>query len=195
MDDGGAKRLNPHIRQNRSMVNKKGYIKTLEAVIAIIIIVIVSYTLIPRSEETPPEVPLILKGVQNIIGQSIQSNETIRNLTTIEEKLEDLPYPDCRDMLKGIKGIIDKYAPLGYDYTCAVCSNPGTCLACTPIEKNVYMTDIFVASWEKQQNPKIVRVWFWKKPTPTDWKYYNTWRNVCRTTVPCKGVPEPYQCV
>lgn len=143
------------------MVNKKGYIKTLEAVIAIIIVILVGYILIPSSREPAPDVPSILKGSQKAIDQSIQFNETIRTYLTDDTITKE----EEQIMLKAINNIIKKYTPFGYDYTCVVCSNPGTCLADYTPGKSIYMTDVFVASSEKKQNPKIVRVWFWKKPT------------------------------
>ncbi len=146
------------------MVNKKGYIKTLEAVIAIIIIIMVGYILIPRPTEPTPEVPPVVKGVQKVIAQSIQFNEQIRNnLTAQTLPKTGLPY----DLLKkDVNDTIAKNSPLGYDYACAICSNPGTCLAdYLPLEKSIYMIDVLIASGEKQQNPRIVRIWFWKKPT------------------------------
>jgi hypothetical protein len=144
------------------MVNKKGYIKTLEAVIAIIIIVIISYTLIAQPTETPPDVPSIVKGAQNVIDQTIQLNETIR--TYLAKK--DLSGGEKMTVQDHIGGIIDKQVPPGYDYTCLICSKPGECLAeYTPLEKSVYMTDVLIASSEGQQNVRIVRIWFWRKPT------------------------------
>lgn len=144
------------------MVNKKGYIKTLEAVIAIIIIVIISYTLIAQPTETPPDVPSIVKGAQNVIDQTIQFNETIRTYLTTKE-LDD---EEKRLLQEHIKSIIDKQVPPGYDYTCLTCSKPGECLAeYTPLDKSVYMTDVLIASSEEQQNVRIVRIWFWRKPT------------------------------
>lgn len=146
------------------MVNKKGYIKTLEAVVAIIIIVIISYTLIAQPTETPPDVPSIVKGAQNVIDQTIQLNETIRTYLTMEE-LETKEY-EKSIVQEHIKSIIDKQAPPGYDYTCLICSKPGECLAeYTPLDKSVYMTDILIASSKEQQNVRIVRIWFWRKPT------------------------------
>lgn len=146
------------------MVSKKGYIKTLEAVIAIIIIVVISYTLIAQPTETPPDVPSIVKGAQKIIDQTIQFNETIRSLITKKE-LPPPQSPGREELLKGVQAIIDKQSPLGYDYTCAICSEPGKCLEYTPLDKNVYMTDVLIASSEEQQNVRIVRIWFWRKPT------------------------------
>lgn len=162
MDDWPTMRYDTNKGENRCMVNKKGYIKTLEAVIAIIMIIMVGYVLIPMPEEKSPEVPLAVKGVQKIIDQSIQFNDQIRANLTVKELTES----EKRMMLEDVKRIIDKYAPKGYDYTCAVCSNPGMCLAdYTPLEKSVYMTDVLVASSKAQQNPKVVRIWFWNKPT------------------------------
>jgi len=146
------------------MVSKKGYIKTLEAVIAIIIIVVISYTLIAQPTEIPPDVPLIVKGAQNVIDQTIQLNETIR--TYLAKKDQDLSSEEKRTVQEHIGSIIDKQVPPGYDYTCLICSKPGECLAeYTPLDKSVYMTDVLVASSEEQQNVRIVRIWFWRKPT------------------------------
>lgn len=150
---------------DQSMVNKKGYIKTLEAVIAIVIIVTIGYILTPRPTEPTPEVPPIVKGVQKIITSSIQFSETFRNILT---KAKELPSPGSDDgltLIKGVNETIAKNSPLGYDYTCAICSNPGRCLVdYLPLEKSIYVTDVIIASGE-EQNPKIVRIWFWKKPT------------------------------
>lgn len=165
MDDGATRRPHTDNGKNRNMVNKKGYIKTLEAVIAIIIIIMVGYILIAQPAEPAPDVPSVVKGVQKIITQSIQFNEQIRNnLTapTLPPPRAGLPY----DLLKkDINDTIAKNSPLGYDYACAICSNPGTCIAILPLEKSIYMIDVLIASGEKQQNPRIVRIWFWKKPT------------------------------
>lgn len=147
---------------NNSMVSKKGYIKTLEAVIAVIMIVIISYMLISRPIELPPDVPLIVKGAQKVIDQSIQLNETIRTYLA----KQDLSSEE-RTLLQGyIKDRIDQHITPGYDYTCLICSKPGECLSeYTPLDKSIYMTDVLVASSEEQQNVRIVRIWVWKKPT------------------------------
>ena len=171
---------------DNSMVNKKGYLKTLEAVIAVIMVVIVSYTLIPRPTQVSPDVPLIVKGAQTLIDQSIQFNDTIRKSIT--------GLHDPAILSEGIQAIIDKHIPPGYAYTCAICSNPGKCLACTPLDKSIYMTDIIIGSSDTQQNPKIVRIWFWKEPT-TNWPQYNHWYKQCNTDIPCvTGEEVPCKC-
>lgn len=144
------------------MVNKKGYIKTLEAVIAVIMVVIVGYIVIPRNVETPSDVPLIVKGAQSIIPQNIQFNASVRKLVTAEQ----LTGYKCCEMLESVEHIINEFIPFGYAYTCAICSNPGTCVAeRSPYGKSIYMTDVLVTPSEAGQSPKVVRMWFWKEPT------------------------------
>ena len=169
MDDGATRRPHTYPNKNRSMVNKKGYIKTLEAVIAIIIVIMVGYILIPRPTEPTPEVPSVVKGVQKVMVQSIQFNEGIRAKLTAR----NLPLPNQPEGQALIKDVNDSIArviypsnsPLNYDYSCMICSNPGTCLAKLPLEKSIYVTDVLIASSTGQQNPRIIRIWLWNKPT------------------------------
>jgi len=147
---------------NYSMVNKKGYIKTLEAVIAVILVVIISYMLVSSPTQLPSDVPLVVKGTQKVIGQNIQLNETIRTYLAKQE----LSSEEKTIVQELIKDRIDPHMPPGYDYTCLICSKPGGCLAeYTPLDKSIYMTDVLVASSKEQQNVRIVRVWMWKQPT------------------------------
>lgn len=133
------------------MVNKKGYIKTLEAVVAIIIIVVISYTLIPQRIETQPIPPIPVQDSMRFINNKIELDETLRS-----------------GMIEGIRvdseiaDIIIENKPINYDFTCAICSDSRTCFVSTPLKRSVYVSDIFIASGGKKQNPKIVRVWFWE---------------------------------
>lgn len=134
------------------MVNKKGYIKTVEAVIAVIMIIIISFTLIPQHVERQPDPPLSLQGAMGFINEKIEFNESLRRgIVTEEYGIETSITP-----------IIKLNKPWNYDFTCAVCSSTGTCIIDTPLKQNVYVSDIFIASSEMTQNPKIVRIWFWE---------------------------------
>lgn len=153
------------------MVSKKGYIKTLEAVIAVILIIVVSYTLLSRHVETPPEPPLIVQGAMRFINEKIELNDSIRyGIVRRETGIED-----------NIESIILDNKPRNYDFTCAVCSDSSTCFIATPLEKSVYVSDVFIASSEKKQNPKIIRIWFWAAPTKKeDLICYDTCWNQCQ---------------
>lgn len=150
------------------MVSKKGYIKTLEAVVAIILVIMVSYTLIPQSVEKPPEPPLALQDAMQFMNQQIERDQYTR------EKI--VPYNgetstwggSEEDPFDRITSFVTEATPNLYDFSCAVCSSPNLCIINTPLEKNVYVTDVFIASGGKEQNPKIVRVWLWEKLTGDD---------------------------
>ena len=138
------------------MVNKKGYIKTLEAVIAIILIATVSFILISQHVERPLEPPLIVQDAMSFINKKIEFDESLRS-DVIRVRLETK---------EKIESIINENKPKNYDFTCLICSNSNICFpVATPLEKNIYVSDVFISSSEKKQDPKIVRIWFWEKPT------------------------------
>ena len=156
------------------MVNKKGYIKTLEAVIAIIMIIVVSYTLIPRSVETPPEPPLIIQDAMKFMNQQIETDEYIRE-KFIPYEGSGSPPPtwnpgigEKHPIEESVKSIVEEATPPLYDFGCAACSAPHLCVINTPIDRNVYTTDVFIASGGGEQKPKLVRVWLWEKMTETE---------------------------
>lgn len=147
------------------MVSKKGYIKTLEAAIAIILIIVVSYALIVKNIEKTPETPLVVKDSIKFISEKIEFNESIRK--DIINRNSNLVTEDI------LESVIRDDKPRDYDFVCLICSGTTACLPPDiPIEKNIYVGDVFIASSEKETNPHVVRVWFWKSPTKdvsTEW--------------------------
>src|SRR3989344_6033495 len=62
----------------QNMVNKKGYIRTLEAIIAIVLIFAVIITILPKkeiAEKTPEDIDLTAKSILN----EIQNNNLFRD--------------------------------------------------------------------------------------------------------------------
>lgn len=150
----------------------KGYVRTLEAVIAIILILIVIYTIIPKHVEPQPDIPLVVHDAQQFIISDITNNESLRTLIVISEGV------GASDNLRmEIENVIKSHIPPNYDFVCAICPQTNPCIQTTPLEKAVYMSDVFIASSLgrelREQNPKIVRFWIWLKPTQ-DISVYNT---------------------
>ena len=165
------------------MVGKKGYIKTLEAVLAVLIIMIGSYALIPKNRDTPPAVPPLVEGAKSYLASSIIGNLSVRN---------SMVNGNCTagiDINAIIASDPNKQALALYDYACLICTTLGgtSCVANTPIDRAVYMADVFISSAPSlavpldQQKPRVVRMWFWRKPTtPADiTKYGITVYNNC----------------
>lgn len=137
------------------MVNKKGYIKTLEAVIAIVLLLIFVYTILPRNGRIEPEKPSVVEAAQQIIIKEIVNNETIRS------GIIDFGITDCKTYTRLNEDIIKKHLPGGYSFSCEICDTPVCISNATPIDKSVYMTDVFLSATSTTQNPKILRIWMW----------------------------------
>ncbi|MEM4244764.1 MAG: hypothetical protein QW404_03585 [Candidatus Nanoarchaeia archaeon] len=139
-------------------MNKRGYLKTLEAIIAIILLLVVFYTIIPKYVEPKPTPPLAVQDAQRFIISDISNNEELR--TTI------ITTSDPSDV---VEATIKKNMPPNYDFVCAICTNTSACVTTTPFDKVVYMSDVFIASSVgpslAEQSPKIIRFWMWNKPT------------------------------
>lgn len=131
---------------------KKAYIKTLEAIIAAVLILVAIFAILPKTEKKEAFTPDIVKSSQQFILKQIANNESLRSCVVFLETC-DLFYIE--------RAIIENLPP-GYDYTFKICSSPN-CLADTPIDRSVFMDDTLISSDSKKQNPKIVRIWFWKK--------------------------------
>ena len=134
------------------MVNKKGYIKTLEAVIAVIIVIMVSYVLIAQRIEQKPEPPLVVQDAMRFINEELQFDEIIREGIV----------GGTGGVKDDIASIITENKPRNYDFICAICSDSSRCYIDTPFQRSVYVSDVFIASSKEEQNPKVVRIWFWE---------------------------------
>ncbi len=138
---------------------KKGYMKTLEAVIAIILVLVATYTIIPRYVEPKPEQPLAVQDAQRFIVDGISQDDNLRAMLLTNDAGTAL----------ALQTKLQENIPRNYDFICAICPKTSACVLPTPIDKTVYMNDIFIASTIglklTEQNPKIVRFWIWAKPT------------------------------
>lgn len=132
---------------------KKGYIKTIEAVIAIVLILMVVYFVIPRNVKIIEKVPSNVKSSQEFIINEISSNKALRNCI-----IEDVNCENNESLIS----LVEENVPIGYNYTFKICDSTN-CLTSTPMDKSVYMDDVFIASTLEEQKPKIFRIWMWAK--------------------------------
>jgi len=147
------------------MVNKKGYVKTLEAVIAIVGILIFTFSVMPREIPNPNQVPFIVENSQDYIIETLQDSpyrEFILNITEAGGKLDmsDNSFIAANDT---ITNLIQSNLPLTYNYEFKICLTT-TCLAETPpLGVSVYGDDVMIAglNYDDESKARIVRVWFW----------------------------------
>lgn len=163
--------VNKVLRKKFMCVNKKGFLKTLEAVIAIIIAVTAVYLIMPKGIEPTPDPPLVVKSAQDSIVGSISNNDDLR--VKILGLQDDPTLPGepqkIEEVQNEVQHAIQEYMPPNYDFRCAVCRKTDHCILSTPLSKVAYMSDVFIASSLslelENQYPKIIRFWMWPKPT------------------------------
>ncbi|MEK6864340.1 MAG: hypothetical protein AABX27_03545 [Nanoarchaeota archaeon] len=144
------------------MVNKKGYIKTLEAVIAIVIILIFTFAVTPKPEPSY-QLPSSVENAQNYILKEIAGNAVAR------QKVMDSD-PDVSGSIEEAKVVLDDIVttnlPSGYEYALGLCKESACASNLTPIAegRSVYTAEAMIGSGgTTADTPMIVRIWMWRK--------------------------------
>ena len=141
-------------------MNKKAYIRTLEAVIAIILVLVFIFMVTPKTQKISEEVPVDVREAQKFILQEVLNNETLRNCVISLE-----PPQNCKQDIfscKNLDSFIKEHIPRNYDYNCEVCSTSASCINLNlPIDKSVYADDIFITNYPNKL--RIVRLYLWRK--------------------------------
>lgn len=142
------------------MVNKKGYIRTLEAVIGIVIILLFIFSVTPKSKSTAEEVPFVVKNSLDFMTAEINGNEEYRT-AVYSVDVEACGEGECQEELT-ITPFISDNAPPGYTYNYKICDDPSCIAASDNPEVSVYTADTFVSPPTDDQDPRLVRIWLWR---------------------------------
>ena len=144
-------------------MNKKGFIRTMEAVISIILlfsfIFFMSYYRLPEAND----VPFVVKNTHEFLFEEISYNNTLRDC--VIEKADDGNCAEYNafgsDACMGlVSKFIESNTPVGYQHACEICSSAVSCIQETlPIDRNVYANSLFLAA----TNSKIMRIYFWEE--------------------------------
>ncbi len=135
------------------MVNKQGFLKTLEAVIAIIMILGFVYVVTPKQQK-PETTPFNILDVQRFVLTEVAMNETFRNCITTSQ-----PSSCGTGCLQQIDAFIDQNTPSGYENACEVCARAISCSTNPlPLDRSVFTDSIFVSH---TTTSKVFRVYFW----------------------------------
>jgi len=156
------------------MVGKRGYLRILEAIIAIVMIFGILLYVGQKESDFKTDVPSVVSEAQRVILDEI----------AFDEKFVDcvLFYVDGTDTQGVCSGnthgdgtgfdcnvemdiLINKHLPIGYDYTCEICEESLSCLGGDaediPSGKSVYTSTTFLAG--NGDNEKVIRLYFWLK--------------------------------
>jgi len=141
------------------MVGRKGYLKTLEAVLAIVIILMFTFAVTPK-EEPDLSTPDNVKASQDFILSEIQKNDSIRTLIMGSDQ-SDLSFNTA---YQAIDQVMQDNVPPGYRYTFGLCglSSCVSNITTLSLETSIYANDILISSNGSVQNPKVIRLWMWR---------------------------------
>ena len=143
---------------------KRGYIRTLEAIIAIVIILIFIFTVLPKDV---PEVKTEyrIENYKSFLIKELQYNKTVREDVVAVDNVNGCERgcsacsEECIIAVNSIEGAIGGKIR-GYDYHFKICDNPSCGFSYVDVDRSVYMLDVLIGS-EGIINPLIVRVWIW----------------------------------
>ena len=133
------------------MVNKKAYLKTLEAVIAAMILLLFIGEVLPHKTEDAALTPPDIETMQQTILKSISSREDLR--TCVLEK--DIP---C------ITTFIDSIMKqdLSYEITITDADFSLELPVDLPQDKAIYTKTLIISSTTTDYDPKLVRLHVWR---------------------------------
>lgn len=148
------------------MVNKKGYIRTLEAIIAMILIFIFILSILPpkgNEQKTPDDIDITARNVLN----EIQNNNLYRDYVINMILTEPDSGKDSRDdsnSYDNIKNFINPTVPIAIGYELMICDIGQTTVPCYKKQEdlnlpktNIYTKNILI------ENNRLVKLFLWRK--------------------------------
>ena len=137
------------------MVNKKGFVRTLEAVISVVIVLGFIYLITLKTETPTGEIPINIKETQKFVFQEVALNENYRQCI-----VSSLPGScSSTSCLQQINQFISDNKPSGFNHACEVCDRSLSCSNPNlPLDRSVYTDSMFIG----KDNFKVFRVYFWE---------------------------------
>ncbi|MFH1455925.1 MAG: hypothetical protein ABIF40_03170 [archaeon] len=141
-------------------MNKKGFIRTLEAVIAIILLLTFVFWLMPTHIGDESETPEIISAAETLINHHLINDGNVRTLIVNADP--DSPQSQAyQDAYTEIGNIMELYSPPNYEYQFSICKDVNCYIEAS--ESSVYMNDVLISSdMDGTQQIRIVRMWFYQ---------------------------------
>lgn len=146
-------------------MNKKGWIKIVEAFIAILLLIGVSLFLYGGSSDKEKKDSSEIYKIQRTILESIQNNEKIRSeIVSLEENEIPVAWDNFDTMgLTNLKKLIESMAPKNMECVSKVCKMNNEICDIDYIEKDVYTHSTIISVNKTDYNPRQVKLFCYKK--------------------------------
>ena len=157
-------------------MNKKAYVKTIEAIIAIVIILIFIYSVMPRDRVQEPTVPGNIELLQKTITNEIENNkiyrdEILKENVKEENLLNKIDPPEQNSLFPDLNLLMTKTLTSSmYGYQGLICEEGCNIPEDLPDGKTVYSKSILIAESLPSEptlptgvNTKIFYFYIWYK--------------------------------
>ncbi|HLC37766.1 MAG TPA: hypothetical protein VJJ53_03230 [Candidatus Nanoarchaeia archaeon] len=125
---------------------KRGYLRTLEAVIAIVIVLIFIFSFGISNIGTGEVTPKNVKDAQKFIFKTVLSNETLRDGV-------------LNDDTSLLDPVVSRNLPLGYNYKIQFCKSADCPIPLLPSE-TIYIDTVFVG---EENNFRVLKLFVWEE--------------------------------
>jgi acyl-CoA synthetase (AMP-forming)/AMP-acid ligase II len=135
----------------RNKMNKKAWLRILEAFLAILIIMGAVLVIISTREESRADLTETVYERQRQVLDVISKNESLREKVISEE-------------YDGLNNFIVRTIPSNWNFTIKICNINDICNADSlPYDRSVYVTETLVSSNLTVYSPKKIRLFVWLK--------------------------------
>jgi hypothetical protein len=139
------------------MKNRKGWIKIVEAFIAIIFLMAVILVVIARQDNQRVDLSLGFRNTEISILREIETNNTFRDEilgTTGSLELSSFPAKT--------KAKIESRIPINLICTAKICEPSGPCVLSNSQEQNVYVEQVMITSNSEGFGPRMLKLFCWE---------------------------------
>lgn len=142
------------------MIGKGGFLRILEAFIAVTIIAgVLSFIYVNQVQK--PNQNESMHQLLRIVLEDIQNDETLRGAVLGGDYKDS--SQEASNNRKLIKDEIGKIIPEELEFDIKICDLNEICTLDNLIKKEIFSDAISVSSTLKEYNPKVIRIFIWEK--------------------------------
>lgn len=133
------------------MNNKKGWLRIVEAFLAILLIAGVIFVIIANRTGTQSSKEEIIYNLQRTVLNEISSDKNLRDAVLKDDQTQ-------------IKDFISGRIPQAFNFTINICELNDVCpMMVNEYKKNVYANEVVISSTLENYNPKKLKLFMWEE--------------------------------
>lgn len=141
------------------MVNKKGWIRIIEAFISVTLIASILIIVFSTSQLEQRNIQSEVYRIENAILRELQLNSTLRSSiidSSPPQEWDDSGFPP--DVLEKIT----KRTPVSLECRAKICETSSPCIAESLENANIYARSIMISADSENYDPKQLRIFCWE---------------------------------